>query len=161
MLTRLEHYEQRAAVPGTLLITEATFISRSAVCRNNGPGIYSEAQIARWKEVTDAVHKRGSFIYCQIWHLGRAGVSRHSSYLVHPRRWSGYACPLPVQIRVFNYIRPQSAHIIISIMVVANMRRATVAGNPRGKAQSSQRHPCRRDSGLARRDDRRGYLGDR
>ncbi|TGJ82045.1 hypothetical protein E0Z10_g6717 [Xylaria hypoxylon] len=68
-----DHYEQRAAVPGTLLITEATFISKSAVGRDNGPGLYSEAQIARWKEITDAVHEKGSFIYCQIWHIGRAG----------------------------------------------------------------------------------------
>lgn len=68
-----EYYEQRATVPGTLLITEATFISRSAVGRFNTPGLYSDGQIARWKEVTDAVHKKGSFIYCQIWHLGRAG----------------------------------------------------------------------------------------
>ncbi|KAI8955644.1 NADH:flavin oxidoreductase/NADH oxidase [Xylaria longipes] len=68
-----EYYEQRATVPGTLLITEATFISKSAVCRNNTPGIYSEAQIARWREITDAVHEKGSFIYCQIWHVGRAG----------------------------------------------------------------------------------------
>ncbi|KAI0448883.1 NADH:flavin oxidoreductase/NADH oxidase [Xylaria acuta] len=73
LLMAKEYYEQRATVPGTLLITEATFISRSAVCRNNIPGLYSEAQIARWKEITDAVHERGSFIYCQIWHLGRAG----------------------------------------------------------------------------------------
>ncbi|KAI1313953.1 NADH:flavin oxidoreductase/NADH oxidase [Xylaria venustula] len=68
-----EYYEQRAVVPGTLLITEATYISRSSVCRDNGPGLYSEAQIERWKEITDAVHMKGSFIYCQIWHLGRAG----------------------------------------------------------------------------------------
>ncbi|KAI0402855.1 NADH:flavin oxidoreductase/NADH oxidase [Xylaria palmicola] len=68
-----EYYEQRAAVPGTLLITEATFISRSAVGLHNTPGIFTEAQIAGWREVTDAVHRKGSFIYCQIWHLGRAG----------------------------------------------------------------------------------------
>ncbi|GAP85275.2 putative NADPH2 dehydrogenase [Rosellinia necatrix] len=68
-----DYYEQRAAVPGTLLITEATFISRAAVCRYNVPGLYSEAQIARWREVTDAVHAKGSYIYCQMWHLGRAG----------------------------------------------------------------------------------------
>ncbi|KAI0097909.1 NADH:flavin oxidoreductase/NADH oxidase [Nemania sp. FL0031] len=69
-----EYYGQRATVPGTLLITEATYISRSAVGRHSLPGIYSKAQIARWREVTDAVHKKGSFIYCQLWHLGRAGL---------------------------------------------------------------------------------------
>ncbi|KAJ8126528.1 hypothetical protein O1611_g7110 [Lasiodiplodia mahajangana] len=68
-----EYYGQRATVPGTLLITEAAYISRSAVGRYSMPGIYSKAQIARWKEITDAVHKKGSYIYCQLWHLGRAG----------------------------------------------------------------------------------------
>ncbi|KAI1128768.1 NADH:flavin oxidoreductase/NADH oxidase [Nemania abortiva] len=68
-----EYYEQRATVPGTLLITEATYISRSSVGRYNLPGIYNEVQIARWREITGAVHKKGSYIYCQIWHLGRAG----------------------------------------------------------------------------------------
>ncbi|KAI3324633.1 NADH:flavin oxidoreductase/NADH oxidase [Xylariaceae sp. AK1471] len=68
-----EYYEQRAVVPGTLLITEATLISRSAISRYNVPGLFNEAQIARWREITDAVHEKGSIIYCQIWHLGRAG----------------------------------------------------------------------------------------
>ncbi|KAH8166982.1 hypothetical protein CIB48_g1271 [Xylaria polymorpha] len=70
---KIEYYEQRATVPGTFLIAEATFISRSAVSRDYNPGIYSEAQIARWREITNAVHEKGSFIYCQIWHPGRAG----------------------------------------------------------------------------------------
>lgn len=36
------------------------------------PGIHNEAQIKAWKEVTDAVHAKGSFIYSQLWALGRA-----------------------------------------------------------------------------------------
>ena len=27
-----------------------------------------------WKRVTDAVHAKGGFIYCQIWHVGRGTV---------------------------------------------------------------------------------------
>ncbi|KAI1334618.1 NADH:flavin oxidoreductase/NADH oxidase [Xylariaceae sp. FL0016] len=69
----IEYYEQRAAVPGTLLISEATLISKSAVSRRNVPGIFTEAQIARWRDIVDAVHAKGCFIYCQLWHLGRAG----------------------------------------------------------------------------------------
>ena len=68
-----EYYEQRASVPGTLLVTEATFISPQAGGYANVPGIHNEAQIKAWKEVTDAVHAKGSFIYCQLWALGRAG----------------------------------------------------------------------------------------
>lgn len=36
------------------------------------PGIWNEAQIASWKRVTEAVHAKGSFIYLQLWALGRA-----------------------------------------------------------------------------------------
>ncbi|KAK5655095.1 hypothetical protein OQA88_5994 [Cercophora sp. LCS_1] len=66
------YYAQRASVPGTLLITEATLISRSAGGIDNVPGIYTPAQIAAWKNVTDAVHAKGSYIFCQLWYLGRA-----------------------------------------------------------------------------------------
>ncbi|KAK3502933.1 hypothetical protein B0T13DRAFT_431044 [Neurospora crassa] len=66
------YYSQRASVPGTLLVTEATFISPAAGGYDNVPGIYSAAQIAAWKKITDAVHAKGSFIFCQLWSLGRA-----------------------------------------------------------------------------------------
>ncbi|PSN67383.1 FMN-linked oxidoreductase [Corynespora cassiicola Philippines] len=66
-----EYYAQRASVPGTLLVTEATFISPQAGGYPNVPGIYNQAQIDAWKKVTDAVHKKGSYIYLQLWHLGR------------------------------------------------------------------------------------------
>ncbi len=66
-----EYYEQRASVPGTLLVTEATFVSPQGGGYSNVPGIYNDAQVAAWKVVTDAVHAKGSFIYCQLWALGR------------------------------------------------------------------------------------------
>lgn len=67
-----EYYAQRASVPGTLIITEATFISARASGYPNIPGIYNAAQIAAWKKVTEAVHAKGSFIWLQLWALGRA-----------------------------------------------------------------------------------------
>ncbi|KAG0695335.1 hypothetical protein DFH29DRAFT_837794, partial [Suillus ampliporus] len=66
------YYSQRASVPGTLVITEATFISPAAGGCEFVPGICTQEQIAGWKEVTDAVHEKGSFIFCQLWALGRA-----------------------------------------------------------------------------------------
>ncbi|KAJ6131409.1 Aldolase-type TIM barrel [Penicillium sp. IBT 18751x] len=66
-----EYYAQRASTPGTLLITEATFISPQAGGAPNIPGIYNDAQIAAWKKVTSAVHAKGSYIYLQLWALGR------------------------------------------------------------------------------------------
>lgn len=67
-----EYYGQRAAVPGTLLITEGTFITARAGGMDNVPGIWNDEQIKQWKTVTDAVHSKGSYIYCQLWALGRA-----------------------------------------------------------------------------------------
>lgn len=59
-----ECYAQRASVPGTLLITAATFISHRSSGRDaNEPGIYTSDQIAGWKEVTSAVHAKGSFYF--------------------------------------------------------------------------------------------------
>ncbi|KAF8754791.1 oxidoreductase [Rhizoctonia solani] len=67
-----EYYEQRAEVPGTLLITEATFIAAEAGGYNNVPGIWSDEQIQAWKNVVDRVHAKGSYIYLQLWAIGRA-----------------------------------------------------------------------------------------
>lgn len=71
-----EYYEQRASVPGTLLITEATFVSNQAGGYPSIPGIWSESQIASWKDIVDAVHKKGSFIYLQLWGLGRVAQEK-------------------------------------------------------------------------------------
>ncbi|KAJ7869138.1 hypothetical protein B0H14DRAFT_3440840 [Mycena olivaceomarginata] len=67
-----EYYQQRASTPGSLLITEATFIAARAGGHKHAPGIWSDEQIAAWKKITDAVHAKGSYIYLQLWALGRA-----------------------------------------------------------------------------------------
>lgn len=71
-----EYYEQRASVPGTLLITEATFVSGQAGGYPNIPGIWSQSQIDGWKDIVDSVHKKGSFIYLQLWGLGRVAQEK-------------------------------------------------------------------------------------
>ncbi|KAJ5670288.1 uncharacterized protein N7477_005651 [Penicillium maclennaniae] len=38
------------------------------------PVIFTTSQLAGWKKVTDAVHAKGGFILCQLWHVGRATV---------------------------------------------------------------------------------------
>ncbi|KAF8891002.1 hypothetical protein BD779DRAFT_1671128 [Infundibulicybe gibba] len=67
-----EYYAQRASVPGTLLITEATIIAARAGGYPNIPGIWSQPQMDAWKQITDAVHAKNSFIFLQIWAHGRA-----------------------------------------------------------------------------------------
>ncbi|KAG2197138.1 hypothetical protein INT46_003365 [Mucor plumbeus] len=69
---QVEYYSQRASMGG-LLLTECTAVSPTARGYPQGPGIYSNAQIEGWKKVTEAVHKKGAFIYLQLWHSGRTG----------------------------------------------------------------------------------------
>jgi len=65
-----DYYAQRATAG--LIVAEATMAiaGNSAFWRE--PGIYSDAQVAGWKLVTDAVHQAGGRIFLQIWHGGRA-----------------------------------------------------------------------------------------
>ncbi|MEZ0209712.1 MAG: alkene reductase, partial [Methylophilus sp.] len=63
------YYEQRATAG--LIITEATPIAPMAHGYPALPGIYTDAQIAGWKKVTDAVHAQGGKIVIQLWHVGR------------------------------------------------------------------------------------------
>lgn len=64
-----EYYAQRAGAG--LLITEGTQVSKQGVGYIFTPGIYSEAQVAGWKTVTQAVHAKGGKIFAQLWHVGR------------------------------------------------------------------------------------------
>ena len=65
----VEYYRQRASAG--LIISEGSQISPTAVGYPATPGIYSAAQIAGWKRVTDAVHERHGKIFLQLWHCGR------------------------------------------------------------------------------------------
>jgi N-ethylmaleimide reductase len=64
-----EYYAQRAGAG--LIVSEATQISPQAKGYMGAPGIYSAAQEAGWKLVTDAVHAAGGKIVAQLWHVGR------------------------------------------------------------------------------------------
>jgi N-ethylmaleimide reductase len=65
------YYAQRASAG--LIISEATMaIEGHSAFGAREPGIYSDAQIAAWKNVTDAVHANGGKILSQLWHGGRA-----------------------------------------------------------------------------------------
>ncbi|KAK1280875.1 12-oxophytodienoate reductase 7 [Acorus gramineus] len=70
-LANVIYYTQRAT-DGGFLITEGTSISPTAAGFPHCPGIYTEEQIEAWKKVVDAVHAKGSIIFCQLWHVGRA-----------------------------------------------------------------------------------------
>ena len=63
------YYSQRATAG--LIVTEATAISHQGQGYADVPGIWSAAQVAGWKKVTDAVHAKGGKIVVQLWHVGR------------------------------------------------------------------------------------------
>ena len=67
------YYAQRASAG--LIISEATQISPEGKGYAWTPGIYSDAQVAGWRGVTDAVHAHGGRIFLQLWHVGRVSVT--------------------------------------------------------------------------------------
>ncbi|MBF4516903.1 alkene reductase [Flavobacterium sp. ANB] len=69
-----EYYAQRSTAG--IIITEATQISLQGKGYANTPGIYSKQQIEGWKLITNAVHKNGSKIFLQLWHVGRVSSSK-------------------------------------------------------------------------------------
>jgi N-ethylmaleimide reductase len=80
-----EYYAQRAT-PGGLIIGEGThpsimvyssfkilyyMLTNSIQGGNflNVPGIFTQEHVQAWRLVTDAVHAKGGFIVCQLWHV--------------------------------------------------------------------------------------------
>jgi hypothetical protein len=64
-----EYYAQRASAG--MIISEATAVTPMGVGYADTPGIWSSAQVAGWRLVTDAVHRAGGRILLQLWHVGR------------------------------------------------------------------------------------------
>ncbi len=71
----VEYYVQRASAG--LIITEATVVSEQGIGWVDSPGLYNDAQQAGWKKIVDALHARGTPVFLQLWHCGRAS---HSSF---------------------------------------------------------------------------------
>lgn len=83
------YYAQRA--DAGLIITEGVFPSALGKGYVSTPGIETDAQVAAWKRVTDAVHARGGRIFVQLMHTGR---------ISHPSLLPGGAQPVaPSPIR--------------------------------------------------------------
>ena len=87
----VKHYAQRASAG--LIIAEATMAMAGNSAFWREPGIYSTAQVAGWKKVTDAVHEKGGKIFLQIWHGGRA---------CHPLLNGGQQPVAPSALRIEN-----------------------------------------------------------
>jgi 2,4-dienoyl-CoA reductase-like NADH-dependent reductase (Old Yellow Enzyme family) len=71
-----EYYVQRASAG--LIISEATSVTPMGVGYPDTPGIWSDAQVRGWSNITKAVHGAGGKIVLQLWHVGRIS---HPTYL--------------------------------------------------------------------------------
>ena len=114
-----EYYAQRASAG--LIISEATVISEEANGYENTPGLFTEAQVEGWKQVTDAVHGKDGLIVAQLWHVGRvshpdllkgetpvsASAVQQAGYvsLLRPKR--EYVVPRPLEISEIHAITEQ------------------------------------------------------
>ncbi|MBK1701559.1 alkene reductase [Thiococcus pfennigii] len=88
------YYVQRATAG--LIITEASQISPQGKGYIQTPGIYSTAQIAGWRAITEAVHAHGGKIVIQLWHVGR---------ISHPDLQEGGALPVaPSAVRATGQV---------------------------------------------------------
>jgi len=84
-----EYYGQRASAG--LIIAEGTNISPEGRGYALTPGIYDDAQVEGWRQVTEVIHARGGRIFPQLWHVGRVS---------HPSLQPGGALPVaPSAIR--------------------------------------------------------------
>ena len=64
-----EYYAQRAGAG--LIVTEGTSPSPNGLGYARIPGLFNAAQMAGWRQVTDAVHAKGAKIFVQLMHTGR------------------------------------------------------------------------------------------
>jgi N-ethylmaleimide reductase len=65
-----EYYRQRASV-GELIITESSHPSHDSRGYLGAPGIYTDAHVKSWRQITHAVHAKGGWIDMQIAHDAR------------------------------------------------------------------------------------------
>ncbi|KAF4962166.1 hypothetical protein FSARC_9740 [Fusarium sarcochroum] len=120
------YYADRASVPGTLIISEATGIATGEEGQRYTPSFVSDAQVAAWKEIIDAVHAKGSFFFQQLWDLGRAADPAYMK-----ERGSKYKSSSPVAMDGVNVTPEAMTEEDIQAVIenyVATAKRVMAAG---------------------------------
>ncbi|XP_047337744.1 12-oxophytodienoate reductase 3 [Impatiens glandulifera] len=100
----VDYYTQRAT-DGGFLITEGTLVSDNAGGFPHCPGIYNKEQVEAWKTVVDAVHAKGSVLFCQLWHVGRA-----SHYVYQPNGGSPISSTTTPISNRWRILMPDGSH---------------------------------------------------
>ncbi|MFZ2480227.1 MAG: NADH:flavin oxidoreductase/NADH oxidase, partial [Propioniciclava sp.] len=67
------HYAQFALGGAGLVLTEATAVTPEGRVTPQDAGLWSDAHVTPWRQVTDAVHACGGRIGVQLAHAGRKG----------------------------------------------------------------------------------------
>ncbi|GLQ97258.1 alkene reductase [Dyella mobilis] len=73
-----EYYAQRAGLG--LIVTEGTQPSDDGQGYLTTPGIYTDAHVAGWRTIADAVHAKGSRLFIQLMHAGRMSHPDNTSH---------------------------------------------------------------------------------
>ncbi len=100
------YYAQRASAG--LILSEATQISPQGKGYAYTPGIYSEAQLAGWQRVTQAVHAAGGRIFAQLWHVGRI------SHVALQPEGDDPVAPSALRAEVHTYLDDARARVPVS-----------------------------------------------
>jgi N-ethylmaleimide reductase len=119
------YYSQRASAG--LIITECAYVSPMGKGYVGTPGIGTDAHVAAWKKVTEAVHAKGGRIFMQLWHTGR---------ISHPSLLPGGALPVaPSAIKpagqswtsggLQDFVTPRALAVDEIARIVADFRTAT------------------------------------
>lgn len=114
-----DYYRQRAS-DGGLVMAEGTAVSPVGLAYHTGPGLWNSEQTAGWKQITDAVHAKGGFMFVQLTHAGRATSSVLTKVMpvsasVNPDYWenksvvvstpNGFTLPSPHRALELEQIR--------------------------------------------------------
>ena len=121
------YYEERAKGGWGLIITEDYRISKHAGGYPHISGLFEEAQIPSHRELTKAIHKYDTKIFCQIYHAGRQ-ANRNVNYGVQPLSCSPIPCPwnkeIPKELTI-----PEIQEIVADFgRTAANVKRAGFDG---------------------------------
>ena len=99
-----QYYAQRASAG--LIISEATVVTPMGVGYADTPGIWSQAQVEGWKQVTQAVHAAGGRMFLQVWHVGR---------ISHPMFLDGATPVAPSALAPkgnVSLVRPETPYVV-------------------------------------------------
>lgn len=114
----VEYYRQRATAG--LIITEGTSPSPNGLGYARIPGLFNDAQLVGWENVTKAVHGEGGKIFLQIMHTGRA--SHPSNMPPHTRVLA--PSPIPLSGQIWTDAHGQQPYPVPNQMTEADIKEA-------------------------------------